>query len=185
MPRRLHVGARAYFSSVPNLNFVVGTAGSANLANFVTNPRNATATYAVSSGSLPPGCSLSGSIVSWTGSGNEGITNVVFSVSQFSRSNVSPQAAVTVSPQVNQATFTWTPPFLNDDGSPLVDLAGYRVYGSVNSGPFNMLQQVADPGATGTVVTGLTSGSWVFHVRAYDTEGFESVPSNTGSKVIP
>lgn len=180
----MHIGARAAFTSVPNLTFTIGTASTANLAQFVSNPRNSTATYAVLSGGLPPGCSLSGSIVSWTGSGTAGSTPVQYRVSQFSRTNDSLSAATNIQAAPNQATITWTPPFLNDDGTPLVDLAGYKVYGSLNGGAFGLLQTVANSAATGTVVPGLAVGSWVFHVTAYDTEGFESVPSNTGSKVI-
>jgi hypothetical protein len=45
--------------------------------------------------------------------------------------------------------------------------------------------QVANPGLATYVVTGLSSGSWFFAVRAYNSGGAESANSSVVSKTIP
>ncbi len=41
------------------------------------------------------------------------------------------------------ATLSWTPPTQNTDGSPLTDLAGYRVYWGTSSGNYPELRDRA------------------------------------------
>lgn len=81
------------------------------------------------------------------------------------------------------ATLSWIPPTQNVDGSPLTDLAGYRVvWGTVNA--LTNVIDVPGAGITSYVVQGLKTGSWSFAVRAYTAAGAESQNSNTASKLI-
>jgi hypothetical protein len=82
------------------------------------------------------------------------------------------------------ATLTWNAPTRYTDGSPLTDLAGYRVYCGTN--PFNLVQTADIKGAASTryVVTGLTTGTTYCVVRAYNASGQVSAPSNMRSKTI-
>jgi hypothetical protein len=77
---------------------------------------------------------------------------------------------------------------LNTDGSPLTDLAGYTVFYSHTPTVFgwDTLQvKLTDPAATRFVLQPLASGTWYFAVTAFNTQGVQSAPSNTGVKVIP
>lgn len=82
------------------------------------------------------------------------------------------------------STLNWIPPTQNTDGSPLVNLAGYRI--SYGTSPTALTQsiQVATPGATSYVVPNLTAGTWYFTIRSYTTTGVESDPSNVTSVTL-
>ena len=80
-------------------------------------------------------------------------------------------------------TLTWTPPTTNVDGSPLTDLAGFKIYYGTSSSSYTQTINLADPAATGYTVTNLTDGgTYFFAVTAYDTSGNESDYSNEASK---
>jgi hypothetical protein len=64
------------------------------------------------------------------------------------------------------------------------DLAGYRIYCGTHSTVYDLQLAVEKTLVTG-VVTNLTSGTYYCVVKAYDTAGNESGPSQEVSKVIP
>ena len=82
------------------------------------------------------------------------------------------------------ATVSWLPPTRNTDGSPLTDLAGFRIYYGTSPADLNESIDVTNPGVTIYVVENLYPATWYFRVRAYSTDGAESGPSNTASKSI-
>jgi hypothetical protein len=69
-------------------------------------------------------------------------------------------------------TLSWDAPTTNSDGSPLSDLAGYKVYYGTSSGSYTNSVDVGN--IAGASVSSLASGSWCFAVTAYDTSGNES-----------
>ena len=84
-------------------------------------------------------------------------------------------------------SLTWNAPTLNVDGSPLTDLAGYKIYFGQLSGNYNDTDSPQDiacrascacnPGVTCTyLVPGnlLGTGQWCFVITAYDTSLNES-----------
>jgi hypothetical protein len=81
-----------------------------------------------------------------------------------------------------EADLSWNAPVLNEDGSALTDLAGYKVYWGPTSGIYPSSVDVAD--VTAHTVADLTEGGWFFAVTAYDTAGNESGESNEVSKII-
>lgn len=83
------------------------------------------------------------------------------------------------------ATLSWTPPTQNADGSSLTNLAGYRIYYGTSANSLTQQIEVANPGISTYVVSGLTRGTYYFAVRAYNTAGAESTSSNVASKAIP
>ncbi len=86
--------------------------------------------------------------------------------------------------QLGAATLTWLPPTENTDGSPIDDLAGYRIrYGRL-AGELTELQSIPNPGITSAVVENLASGTWYFTVSAYNAGGVESEYSNVAQKTI-
>ncbi len=83
------------------------------------------------------------------------------------------------------AITNWDPPTTNVDGTPLNDLAGYKMHVGTSPGSYDTVIDIKDPAATGYVVDNLTAGAHYFMVTAYDKNGNESGPSNEASKVIP
>ncbi len=79
-------------------------------------------------------------------------------------------------------TLTWVPPTTNEDGTPLTDLAGYRVYYSEAAGvakdPANLLIELD------TTVCADEAKTYYFAVSAFDLSGNESKLSNEASKAI-
>ncbi len=77
---------------------------------------------------------------------------------------------------------SWTAPTTNADGSPLTDLAGYRIYWSLTSGTFidaDRHQLDTAVNILFTAMTGLTSpDNMYFTVTAFDSAGNESGYSN-------
>jgi hypothetical protein len=119
--------------------------------------------------------------------GQSGVyAGIVIAVSDNKDSASLPAFSITVSQPTNgSATLSWTPPTQNTDGSTLSDLAGFRIeYGSA-PGALSQTIEVANPSVATYVVTGLTSGSWYFAVRAYTSGGAESANSGVVSKTIP
>ena len=82
-------------------------------------------------------------------------------------------------------TLSWTPPTENDDGTTLVDLAGYKVYWGTSSGTYPNSVTIANPSVTTFVVENLGPGTYEFVATAFNTSGVESTFSNTATKIVP
>lgn len=83
------------------------------------------------------------------------------------------------------ARLTWTPRTQNTDGTPLKNLAGYRILYGASTAAMSRTIDIPNPGVTSYVVDQLSPATWFFAVKAYTTTGKESDPSNVESKVIP
>lgn len=94
--------------------------------------------------------------------------------------------SITVQPvALGSATLSWQAPTANVDGSPLVDLAGYKIYWGTSSGNYANTITINNPGLTTYVVDNLTSGTYYFATSAFNAKGAESALSNETSKTIP
>lgn len=82
------------------------------------------------------------------------------------------------------ATLAWTPPTQNTDGSPLTDLAGYKIHWGVAQGTYTNSVTVNNPGLSSYVVEQLTPATWYFVVTAINSAGAESSFSNVASKTV-
>jgi hypothetical protein len=76
------------------------------------------------------------------------------------------------------ATLSWTPPTTRIDGSPLNNLAGYKIFYGRMSGVYDYEVEIDNPGVVTYVVEGLVSGDWYFTLAAFDTDGLQSDRSN-------
>lgn len=94
--------------------------------------------------------------------------------------NIAVQAVATGS-----ATLSWQPPTQNSDGSPLTNLAGYKVYWGTVQGTYPNSVTINNPGIATYVVTNLAPNTYFFAVTAVNTSGVESAQSNSASKTIP
>ncbi|MGB8328245.1 MAG: putative Ig domain-containing protein [Steroidobacteraceae bacterium] len=106
---------------------------------------------------------------------SDGIANVALPAF-----NIAVTAAATGS-----ATLSWTPPTQNSDGTPLTNLAGYRIYEGPSTSALARTADVANAGLTTYLVANLASGTHYFSVTAYNSAGMESNFSPIGSKTIP
>jgi len=118
------------------------------------------------------------------GAGDVGVYNVTIMVSD-GKAQTSDQTGITVSAAVTgRATLSWDAPLQRTDGSPLTNLAGFKLYYGTSAGDLRYVIQVADPGARSWVIEDLTAGTWYFAASAYDQTSAESVRSNVASKTI-
>jgi hypothetical protein len=85
---------------------------------------------------------------------------------------------------VGSATLTWLPPTTNTDGSPLTNLAGYKVYWGPSQGNYPNSATLNNPGLTSYVVGNLAPGTYFFVATALNSVGVESSFSGVGSKTI-
>ena len=111
--------------------------------------------------------------------------NVVISVSDGAASATLPAFSIAVkAPVIGSAELTWTAPTQNEDGTPLTNLAGYKIrYGS-SYGALNQVVDVPNPGTTSAVIEGLAAGTWYFTVASYTNTNVESAPTGAVSKTI-
>jgi len=92
---------------------------------------------------------------------------------------------ITVTPIVlGSATLSWTPPTQNNDGSPLTDLAGYRIYYGLTEANYPNSVSVDNPGLTTFVVEGLSPDTYYFVATSITTAGVESDYSNEVIKIV-
>lgn len=92
-------------------------------------------------------------------------------------------------PAAQKTKLTWDPPTTNSDGSPLTDLAGYKIYWKSSvSGAYTDVQS-KDVGNVTTVtiqsVTGSSTAVYYFVATSYNTNGTESKFSNEVDNKLP
>jgi hypothetical protein len=86
-------------------------------------------------------------------------------------------------PGDRRAELTWTPPH-NTNGTPLVDLAGYKIFHSLCAqSPVGMIP-LSTPAATSHVIDNLPVGENCFWLQAVNAAGHTSADSNIARKTI-
>lgn len=82
------------------------------------------------------------------------------------------------------ATLHWALPTSKVDGSPLDDLAGYRICYGRDPEDLDHSIFVSDPAQTAYEFSTLGSGTWYFAVMAVNASGLEGPPTGTATKSI-
>jgi hypothetical protein len=110
---------------------------------------------------------------------------IEISASDGTLSTALPAFALTVLAQVRgSATVSWTPPTTNEDGSPLTNLAGFRVlYGQTADALANRIE-IPSAVVTSATIEGLEPGTWYFSVKSYTTVNVESNLSAIRQKTV-
>jgi hypothetical protein len=84
---------------------------------------------------------------------------------------------------IRQAVLSWTEPTQNVDGSPLTDLAGYKLYSRNESGSYGA-PAVINGASTTTYTMDLNPGTYFFALSAFNSSGAESAKTNEVSKTV-
>lgn len=116
---------------------------------------SASGSAAQSSTSSDGSVASQGSATAPTGSGDSGTSN--------------PPTAST-----GNVTINWNPPTQNTNGSPLINLAGFKIHYGTASQKYTQTITVSNPGLVTYVVTNLSPGTYYFAVTAYSSAGAES-----------
>jgi len=102
-------------------------------------------------------------------------SGIVVSVSDSASSASLPAFSIAVTETaLGAVTLSWVAPTQNSDGSPLMDLAGYKIYYRKNSGSYNQAVQLDNPSITTYVVEQLSPATYYFAATALNTSGVES-----------
>lgn len=126
------------------------------------------------------GCQASGS---WTGSRSASRSSpLVFS-------GVTPPASYTLTCSWPGAVdddilVRWQPPTENEDGTPLTNLAGFRIYYGTAAGSLSQTRAINEPGATSHLLKPLAPGTWFLAMTALNAEGTESKRTATISATL-
>jgi len=81
-------------------------------------------------------------------------------------------------------TLSWTPPNANTDGSPLTDLARYKIYYGTESGVYPNEVRVNNPGLTSVVIENLAPNTYYFVSTSINRANIESGYSNEAVKTV-
>jgi hypothetical protein len=125
------------------------------------------------------GSSSSGaaSSASATGVITRGGTTTTTDTSSSSASTVAATGSADSSSSANAVTLSWEPPQLNADGTPLVDLKGYKVHFGAAPDTYSDTITLDNAGLATYVVQNLAKGKYYFAVTAYNSKGAESALS--------
>jgi hypothetical protein len=155
----------------------------------ISNPDGASMT--VTASNLPDWITLNQSTGQLSGTPGDGDvrtwTNIQLTVSIGQEATLLPAFSVIVVAQgaaTGSATVTWSAPTQRVDGSPIGELAGYRVLYGKSSRNYEHSVELNTAGINRYVLEGLGSGTWYFAVQAITSDGLTSAPSREVSKTI-
>lgn len=112
-------------------------------------------------------------------------SNISISVSDGSLTASLPAYSIAVQQvAVGSATVSWQPPTTRTDGTPLTNLAGYRVRYGTSPGSYPNTITLPNGGLTSAVIEDLPAATYYFVATAYDSTGAESAYSAAVSKMI-
>ena len=86
-----------------------------------------------------------------------------------------PAFAIAVTQNANgSATLSWAAPTQNTNGTPLTNLAGYRIYYGTSQTAMTQSVQIPNSGIATYVISNLSPGTWYFSIRDYTSANVES-----------
>jgi hypothetical protein len=91
---------------------------------------------------------------------------------------------VAANSSTGSVTLSWTAPTENEDGSPLVDLSGYRIYWGTTPGNYPNSLTIDDTGLTTYVIDNLAPDTYEFVATSFNSAGIESAYSNPSTKTV-
>jgi hypothetical protein len=111
--------------------------------------------------------------------------DIIISVSDGEESTSLPPFAIDVVASASGSlSVTWTAPTLNEDGTPLSDLAGYRVRWGTHPGNYPNTLDIANPGINRFLIENLVPANYYLVIAAFDESDNESALSNEAFGVV-
>jgi hypothetical protein len=112
-------------------------------------------------------------------------SKITISVSDGTRNASLPSFAIAVVQSANgSASLQWVAPTENTNGTPLTNLAGYRIYYGTSASAMTQTAQIANPSINTYLLANLTPATWYFEVKAYTAANVESSASPMASETI-
>ncbi len=172
-------------TGAPASSATVGSAYSFEPA--AQDPSHATLTFSVAN--APSWASFdraTGRLSGIPAAANVGTTsNILIRASDGHASAALAPFSITVSEPANgSVTLSWTAPTTNTNGTPLNDLAGYRILYGANPGALTQVIAVSNPGLTDYVIDNLAPQTYYFNIVAYTASGLQSSLSNLVSATV-
>ena len=81
-------------------------------------------------------------------------------------------------------TLGWVAPTENNNGSPITDLAGYKIHYGTASANYTKVVAVSNPSLSRYVLDSLESGTYFLAITAYNSKGIESTLSGEISATL-
>jgi hypothetical protein len=101
--------------------------------------------------------------------------DIVISVSDGIVDKELPAFSITVlESATGTISVTWQPPTQNEDGSPLLDLAGYVIHYGTTSGVYDNEIILDNPGLTSHLIENLATGTYYLAATSFNSAGVES-----------
>jgi hypothetical protein len=111
--------------------------------------------------------------------------NVTISASDGALVASLPAFDISVMPERNGAvTLTWQAPTTHTDGTPMDDLASYKVFYGTASRQYASNVPITDPALTSVMIEQLAPATWYFAVKAISSTGVASDFSSEVSKIV-
>ena len=116
-----------------------------------------------------------GSISGTPGAGSEGAyDNITITASDGTATDTLMFSIQVTTIGTGSVSLSLTAPTENEDGSPLTNLAGFRLYYGKETGTYTETIDIDDPGVNLYVIDNLTPDTYFFTATAYNTDGIES-----------
>jgi hypothetical protein len=118
--------------------------------------------------------------------GSEGIyDNITVGVSDGILHSFLPPFTVEVTQfALGSVTLSWLPPSENTDGTPISDLAGFKIYYGLSDDSFPLSIFIDNPGITLYVVDNLVPNTYYFVATSINSAGVESNRSNVAMRIV-
>ena len=71
-------------------------------------------------------------------------------------------------------TLGWVAPTQNSNGTPITDLAGYKIHYGTASQDYTQVVSITNPSLSRYVLDSLPSGTYYFAISSYNSKGLES-----------
>ena len=89
-----------------------------------------------------------------------------------SSTTTAPPTSTTTSSSV--VTLGWIAPTQNNNGTPITDLAGYKIHYGTASQDYTQVVSITNPSLSRYVLDSLASGTYYFAISSYNSQGLES-----------
>ena len=120
--------------------------------------------------------STSGATTSGTGTTSstppQTATDTGSTTTSGSSTTTPPPTSATTSSTV--VTLGWVAPTQNSNGTPITDLAGYKIHYGTASQDYTQVVSITNPSLSRYVLDSLASGTYYFAISSYNSQGVES-----------